>query len=251
MRSDRFLHVVSETIGRLLGWSGWRSGLFEARTLAALFVVVGCGWGFLELADEVSEGATAKFDRTVLVALRQPGDLSAPIGPESLQRVVRDITSLGSAALLALITLLTAGWLGIRRRWNLVALLLVSVLGATLVSVTLKEFFDRERPDLAFRLMPTSDMSFPSGHSTLSAATFLTIGLLLSAATAARREKLYFMGWAVFLTVLVGLSRLYLGVHFPTDVLAGWCIGTAWALACSLLARYLGFGATFGHGRAS
>jgi undecaprenyl-diphosphatase len=237
-------------IKRLVGWSGWGSGVFEARTLAALLVAVGCGWGFLELADEVREGATSDFDRAVLVALRQPGDPSTPIGPEALQRVVRDITALGSAAVLTLLTLLVAGWLGIRRKWNLVALLLVSVGGATLLSMTMKVFFDRERPDLAFRLMSTSDLSFPSGHSTLSAATFLTIGLLLSASSASRREKVYYMGWAVFLTVLVGLSRLYLGVHFPTDVLAGWCIGTAWALACSLVARYAGFRATLGCGRA-
>lgn len=204
-----------------------------------MLVLAFCAWGFLELADEVREGATADFDRSILMALREPGDLGKPVGPDELQRVVRDITALGSAAILSLLTLLAAGWLAIRRRWRLVGLLLVSVVGATLVSVTLKTFFDRERPELAFRLMPTSDMSFPSGHSTLSAATFLSIGLLLSAASSLRREKIYVMAWAVVPTVLVGLSRLYLGVHFPTDVLAGWCIGTGWALACSLVARYL------------
>ncbi len=208
--------------------------------MAGLLVIVVCAWAFAELADEVREGATADFDRGVLVALRQPGDLGTPIGPEALQRVVRDVTALGSAAVLTLVTLLSAGWLAIRRKWTLVALLMVSVVGATVLSVTMKLFFDRERPELAFRLMPTSDMSFPSGHSTLSAATFLSIGLLLSAATAVRREKLYCMAWAVLLTVLVGLSRLYLGVHFPTDVLAGWCVGIGWALACAVVARYLG-----------
>ncbi len=224
---------------RIVSWSGWKSAFFEIRTLTALLVLASCGWGFLELADEVREGATEQFDRSVLVAFRQPGDLSTPIGPAALQRVVRDVTSLGSAALLTLITLLAAGWLTLRRRWSLVALLLFSVGGATILSTVLKASFDRERPELAFRLMPTIDMSFPSGHSTLAAATFLTIGLLLSASTVVRREKFYLMGWAIFLTVIVGLSRLYLGVHFPTDVLAGWCIGTAWALACSLVARYL------------
>lgn len=220
-------------------WIQRRPGFFEARTLAGLLILAGCLWGFAELADEVAEGATLDFDRSVLVALREPGDFSKPIGPDSWQRSVRDITALGSASVLALVTVFAAGWLGIQRRWRLVGLLLVAVVGATILSTVLKRVFDRERPDLAFQLMPTSDMSFPSGHSTLAAALFLTVGLLLAEASKLRREKVYFLSWAVALTVLVGLSRIYLGVHFPTDVMAGWCVGTAWALVCSLVARWL------------
>ncbi len=230
---------MTAVIQWIQNWISERPGLFETRTLAGILILVACLWGFIELADEVREGETMDFDRSVLVALREPGDFSKPIGPDSWQRSVRDITALGSASVMALLTLFAAGWLWIQKRWRLVGLLMVAVLGATTLSIVLKKFFDRERPELAFRLMPTSDMSFPSGHSTLAAALFLTIGLLLAEASQSRREKVYFLGWAVALTVLVGLSRIYLGAHFPTDVLAGWCVGTAWALVCSLVARWL------------
>ncbi len=226
-------------IGAVQRWVQRRPGLFEARTLAGLLILAACLWGFAELADEVAEGSTQDMDRTVLLALREPDDVSKPIGPDGLQRSVRDITALGSASVLTLMTLFAAGWLGIQRRWRLVGLLLAAVVGATILSTGLKKVFDRERPEMALRLMPTSDMSFPSGHSTLAAALFLTVGLLLSEASKSRREKVYFLSWAVALTVLVGLSRIYLGAHYPTDVLAGWCVGTAWALVCSLVARWL------------
>ncbi len=111
-------------------------------------------------------------------------------------------------------------------------------LGGVLISNLLKFGFDRPRPDIehATRVFTAS---FPSGHATLSAVTFLTLGALLTRVNSGHAAKLYFLMSAVFLTIIVGLSRVYLGVHYPSDVLAGWCVGSAWAVLCWTTALWL------------
>lgn len=192
-----------------------------ATLLAAFGVVVAAVLG----------GGTAAFDRAVLLLLRADGNAADPIGPAWLEEVGRDVTALGSFVFLGFLLFAVVGYLTLVRKRGAAVLLLVSVLGGTLMSTLLKMAFERPRPDLphAARVFTAS---FPSGHATLSAVTFLTMGALLMRVTDDRRVKTYFMAIAVFLTVVVGLSRLYLGVHYPSDVLAGWCVGSAWAVLC-------------------
>jgi undecaprenyl-diphosphatase len=153
--------------------------------------------------------------------------------------VARDLTALGGVAFLTLLTLSVAGFLWLRKMYGAMWLVLGSTLGGLLASTTLKLMFDRPRPDLVPHLSDAFTSSFPSGHSFLSATVFLTLGSLLGRFVYQRRLKAYFLLVAVALTLLVGISRVYMGVHYPTDVLAGWSAGLAWALACWLLARFL------------
>ena len=118
-------------------------------------------------------------------------------------------------------------------------LLIVATLGALGLSTLLKNTIDRERPDLVPHHTRVYTASFPSGHSMLAASTFLTMGALLARVQRRKRMKAYILLVAITATLLVGLSRVYLGVHWPTDVLAGWTAGAAWALSCWLLARWL------------
>lgn len=203
----------------------------------ALLLVAGLILGFGFLADEVVEGETVGFDRAVLRALRSP-DGTSPMGPAWLQEMGRDVTALGSLVFLAFISVATIVYLLMVRKRADAVLVGISVIGGELMSTALKLAFDRSRPDIPTTVRVFT-ASFPSGHSMLSAVTFLTLGALLSRAQQDSRLKIYFVSLAVFLTVAVGLSRLYLGVHYPSDVLAGWCVGSAWAVLCWSLSLWL------------
>lgn len=200
---------------------------------AALAALLG---GFGLIADEVSEGETMTIDQAVLLALRTPGDPADPIGPAWVEEAARDITALGSFSVLFILTTVVVIHLFLIGRTRTAWFLTVSVIGGTLLSSGLKSLFDRPRPDLTgvARVFTTS---FPSGHATVSAVVYLTLGALLSEMAESRGQKILYLGSAVLLTVMVGLSRVYLGVHYPTDVLAGWSIGAGWALACAMLAH--------------
>lgn len=190
--------------------------------------------GFGIVADEVNEGETLGFDNAVLLALRVPGDPSTPIGPSWLPEAARDITALGSFSVLTILVVGIVAFLAITGKRATALFLTVSVLGGTAISTVLKILFDRPRPELT-GVAKVFTASFPSGHATISAVVYLTLGALLAEISESRQLAGFFYVSAVFLTVLVGLSRIYLGVHFPTDVVAGWSIGSAWALLCLLV----------------
>ena len=192
---------------------------------------------FFKLSEEVFEGDTASFDQRILLWFRNSADLSDPIGPDTLEVVVRDITALGGLFVLALFTLAACGYLWIRNRQRLALFIVVAVSGGSLVNTLLKGLFSRPRPDLVPHETFATLTSFPSGHAMMATVVYLTLGALLSTATDDRRIKLYILAWSVFLTVLVGVSRIYLGVHWPTDILAGWIAGAIWALLCLLIGQ--------------
>ena len=216
-----------------------RQGLLEMSLLAALLGLVGSVWAFSAVADEVMDAETDHFDATILRAFRQPGDLGTGIGPKWMPVAVGDLTALGGTAVLTLIVLIVIAFLVLRHKWASALLVLGASVGGTLLSTVLKSFFQRQRPSVVPHLAEVTSLSFPSGHSMLSAVIYLTLGALLSRTTQDRRIKAFFMITAVFITALVGTTRVYLGVHFPTDVLAGWCAGTTWALFCVIVARWL------------
>lgn len=222
-------------VRRLLDWVGRH----ELSVLVAVLLVVIAVWGFIELADEVSEGDTLKFDEWAVRVLRRADDLARPIGPRWLEEMGRDFTALGGIGVLTLLTVAVAGFLWLKRMYGAMWLVLGSTSGGLIASLTLKYFFDRPRPSLVPHLSHVYTSSFPSGHSMLSATVFLTLGALLARFVESRRLKAYFLIIALLLTGLVGVSRVYMGVHYPTDVVAGWAAGLAWATLCWLIARYL------------
>ncbi|MCZ7656709.1 MAG: phosphatase PAP2 family protein [Xanthobacteraceae bacterium] len=220
---------LSRLAARLWRWLRRRA---EFAVLAALLLAAAALLGFIALVDEVLEGETHAFDEAILRALRNPADSADPTGPWWLEAMFRDITALGGTTVITLITLAAIVYLLIESKRAAALLVLVSVGGGTLLSQALKGAFARPRPELVAHLVDVRTLSFPSGHAMLSAVTFLTLGALLARVQPRRRLKVYFLGVAVTLTLLIGASRVYLGVHWPTDVLAGWCLGAAWAMLC-------------------
>jgi undecaprenyl-diphosphatase len=232
---ERSLHRTRQLVLGILNFIGQH----EFKVLAAMFVLVLTILAFAAIADEVSDGATQRFDEGVLRALRRPDDPSKPIAPAWFSEVSRDITALGSLAVLTLLTVAISGFLWLRGMYGAMILVIVATFGGLIAATLLKGVFDRPRPPTVSHLAVVQTSSFPSGHSTLSATVFLTLGTLLGQFVKERRLKAYFLLVAIFLTFLVGASRIYLGVHYPTDVLAGWAAGLAWATLCWLVARFL------------
>jgi undecaprenyl-diphosphatase len=216
----------------------WLGGHELALLLALAGVTVGT-WLFVAIADEVMDGATEGFDRRLVLALRNPEDPREPIGPPAVREMARDVTALGGFTVLGLLTLATCGFLVLSGRRRMAAIVCLSVGSGQLLSFLLKEVFQRPRPDIAFHSVYVMSTSFPSGHSMMSAVTYLTLGALLARSRREKRLKAYFLVVSVLLTVAIGATRVYLGVHWPTDVLAGWAAGSVWALLWWAAARWL------------
>ncbi|MFO1129078.1 MAG: phosphatase PAP2 family protein [Rhodospirillales bacterium] len=219
--------------------AGKKAGRRELGPILALGGGAAATLGFAWLAGAVGKGSTHALDTRLLLALRHPGDPGNPIGPAWVEETARDFTALGSNGVL--VFAVAAGCLFlILARKRAAALVLVLASGGGLALVTgLKEVFERTRPDLVPHAARVFTTSFPSSHATMSAVVYLTMGALLAGAHADRRLKIFFALLAVTLTLLVGASRVYLGVHWPTDVLAGWCVGAAWAVVFWTIAAWL------------
>jgi undecaprenyl-diphosphatase len=226
---------VLRPLKRAVEWLGSHTG---SLLVAALLVVV-CIWGFIAIADEVKEGGTRRFDDWAIRALRKPSDPAQPIGPAWLAEVARDLTGLGGVAVLSLMTAAVVGFLWLREKYGAMWLVLIATVGGLGLSTALKHVYQRPRPQLVAHLSQVYTTSFPSGHSMLSAVVYLTLGTLLARFVRERRVKFYFVSVAMVLTFLVGVSRVFMGVHYPTDVLAGWAAGLSWALMCWIVATYL------------
>lgn len=194
---------------------------------------------FAELADDILEGDTHKLDRALLLGLRNPADLSDPLGPRWFEEMVRDFTAFGSTGPLVFIAFAAVCYLLLLRKYRTALFLFVAVGGGQLLSSLLKIGFDRPRPDLVPHGMSVYTGSFPSGHAMMAAITYLTLAALLSRAAEHRRQQLFLILAAILLTMLVGGSRIYLGVHWPSDVLGGWVAGSAWAALCWCIALLL------------
>jgi undecaprenyl-diphosphatase len=207
----------------------WQS---ETWLLVSVLAIAGLLLIFGLIADEVMEGSTLAFDRYVILAYRSAGNSSDPIGPPWVQGMARDITALGSFAVLAIVLFAVVGYLLLSHRLAAALLVLAAVLGGVAMNSLLKLGIARPRPDFVASSVKVFTASFPSGHAAISAITYLTLAALLARTTPSRRLGLYFVTIGIMLTLLVGVSRVYLGVHYPTDVLAGWCVGSAWALGC-------------------
>lgn len=223
-------------IQRLHRWSRWFWEHGHFLLLCVVLLIVGGIWTFAQIADEVVEGETQHFDDWAIQSLRGADGL--PRGPAWAREAGRDLTALGGMAVLTMVVGAVLGYLLMDRKRQAAILVAVATSGAFIASTILKWSFDRPRPNVThYSYVYTS--SFPSGHAMLSASVYLTLGSLLTRLVPSRRLKLYFLLIALALTFLIGISRVYMGVHYPTDVLAGWTAGLVWALICWLAARQL------------
>lgn len=214
---------------KTIQWLGSRGGLF----LFAVLVVVAGVWAFVALADELREGDLQHTDQMVNRFVHDHP------GPLALQEAGRDVTSLGGITVLALVTAAVLGFLLLSRLYGMMVLVLVATLGGVGLTLSLKHVIDRPRPALRQESVIVYTQSFPSGHTMLSATVYLTLGGMLARTTRRRLLKFYFLAVALGLTFLIGVSRVYLGAHYPSDVLAGWCGGLVWAIFCWLVAQEL------------
>ena len=197
------------------------------------FVVIACLlFAFGVIAQNVIQGRSFAFDQKIIVALRDPANPSALLGPTWVQEAARDLTSLGSIIVVVVITLAVSGYLFIARKYAAAWLMFVAVFGGIMLNDLLKAVFARPRPDFLYQAVRVFTSSFPSGHAELSATVYLTIAALLAQDQSSARIAGYFIALASLLTILIGISRIYLGVHYPSDVFGGWCIGASWALGC-------------------
>ncbi|MEO6711635.1 MAG: phosphatase PAP2 family protein [Planctomycetota bacterium] len=195
-----------------------------------MVAVVGCGLlVFLRLALYVGRGEVDDLDRRILLGLRNATDPALTLGPPWVGEAVRDCTALGGFTAITLLTLAVTGGLALNGKGRTALTALFAIIGGVGINYFLKELFHRARPDLVPHGSYVTSSSFPSGHSLLSAVTYLTLGAVLARVQPTRALKIYVFALASILTGLVGFSRVYLGVHWPSDVLAGWTAGLIWA----------------------
>lgn len=195
-----------------------------------LLVLAGSLVAFASISDDVRGKESHAFDRAILLSMREPGDPSDPIGSEKIEEMGRDLTALGGFTILTLLTISSVGIAYFMRKPKIAAIIAVAITSGMLLTNLMKRGFDRPRPDLVPHGVHVSNASFPSGHAMMSAIVYLTLGALLARTQASKVVRIYLVTLSIFITVLVGVSRIYLGVHWPTDVLGGWALGTAWAL---------------------
>lgn len=211
----------------------------EPAVLVMLAIGTVSVWGFIKIADEVSDNETQTFDRLVITTFRDPANPADPVGPPWVEEMARDVSALGGFAWITFATLAIGIYLWLDGKSHMALFLMGATASGGLMSLLLKSVFSRPRPDVVPHLSKVFSSSFPSGHSMLAAVVYLTLGSLLASVISKVTLKIYVLFVAVMLTTAVGVTRVYLGVHYPTDVLAGWLAGLVWALVCWLVARML------------
>lgn len=238
---NRILEAIQQ-LARHRAWQRWPFRWIRAQEPLVLLGAGALGvllWAFVGITDEVVEGESHIADRLVLRMLRNSEDPSRPIGPRWLEHAAIDWTALGSAPVLTLLVAAVVGFMLLTRRWGPAALVLIATVSGALLVTLLKRGFSRPRPTVVPELTEHLNYSFPSGHATTAAVVYLTLAAIVCSVLTRKRDRAYVAGVAIAVTILVGLTRIYLGVHYPTDVAAGWCVGGSWAILCWVAARMM------------
>lgn len=214
---------------------------FRGATIPVILVaIIALGlYVFVEIADEVAEAEIRDLDSWLLLFFRDPSDVSVAIGPPWLAESVAEITALGGYTLIVIIIASVVGFLLVAGHNGPALYVVLSVSLGTVVSTLLKTLYERPRPDIVEHLVTTHTASFPSGHATMSAVVYLTLASIIMRMVDSVRLRVYVLLVAIVLTVMIGLSRIYLGVHWPSDVIAGWALGAAWASLAWLVVTIL------------
>jgi len=237
-RSHRLRQATQTARDVVVTGARWLTQQEAALFVAALGVLLAV-FSFVRIAQQLGEGDLGNLDEWLLRLLRVPGQPHIPIGPSWLVEATQDITTLGGRTMLLAVILFAIGYLALEGKHGAMWLVAIAAGGGGLLSTIMKQLFGRDRPDVIPHLVAVTSPSFPSGHAMLAAIVYLTLGALLARFAARRRTRVYMLTVALFATFVIGSSRVYLGVHYPSDVLAGWCAGLVWALMCWLAARYL------------
>ncbi len=233
--------TASPVLRRLTDWlvRGVRNGAAH-RLPVALFAVLTLGvFAFIAIADEMAEGELRKIDEWLFLSLRSAGDPSQPLGPAWLQETAVEITAIGGFPLIVLTFAAVAGFFFVTERYGAALYAVLSVGSGALLSQTLKQYYGRPRPDLVDHLDTVHTLSFPSGHALVTTVAYLTLASIVIGFLESRRARFYVLAVAVLVAVIVGVSRVYLGVHWPSDVAAGWALGAAWASLSWLIVHFL------------
>jgi undecaprenyl-diphosphatase len=210
----------------------------DLQLLAALAAIGVLILVFVAIADEVTELSTQELDEAILLALRAAPD--DPVGPYEVEAGVMHLSALGSGVVTTLIVLVATVFFALAGHWRYASLMVACSVGCGVIMSLLKGLFERARPTVVTHIDPPGGLSFPSGHSSISAALYLTLAVLIARTLQQRKLRIYVVCVGVMMMVLVGFTRVYLGVHYPTDVLAGWTLGLTWALICGTVVRQLG-----------
>lgn len=219
-------------IGRLQNLSA-----SEVRILVALALAAAALWAFIAVVEEVFLESEIAVDTAIMLFLRSPSNGMDPIGPGWIEDAARDVTALGSVSVLSIVTIFTISFLIFLRKRRTALGVFIATVGGTAIGQLAKMLFERPRPDF----LPAAEFhtaSFPSGHAMMAAVTYLTLAALVARILPGFLLKGHVMISAIVTTILVGISRVYLGVHWPSDVLGGWALGAAWALLCWSVAEW-------------
>ncbi len=231
--------VTPATIWRAVLAQVAKRDRLELAMLAGALAVTTLALLFIQLTGAVLEGQTQQLDERILLSLRKADNPALPVGPRWLRIAALDLTALGGATVLGLAVAAVVGFMLLHRLYRNAAFVLLASGGGWVLNAVIKEVIERPRPDVVPHLQDVLTLSFPSGHAMTSAAVYLTLGALVMEMSKSRIVKIYTMSVAMLATALVGATRVYLGVHYPTDVLAGWLIGLSWAMLCWMLERAL------------
>ncbi len=211
---------------------------FPARLLAVIVLVGAAVWGVLFLRSEIGEGETTGFDRALILALRQSVDPNKLRGPAWLHETARDITALGGFTVLGLVALAAVAVLLVYGRRRQAVVFAVAAVCAQVIAEAVKHVVGRPRPAFVLQYDLIASSSFPSGHSMMAPAIYFTLASIVAAGELRPAARVLLMVGSVALVLAIGVSRVYLGVHWPTDVLAGWTLGSAVALLAWVALRW-------------